>query len=170
MHVSDNIRIAVPSSLCCEQDQWVVAPCRLAWVYRRYSGPYCLHHQGDRPYNAGSTDVWNVGKLMPHYTALQSVRTSDRTKINNCCCSCIYRNACVMYTVLTETSISVERAMWCDEWVKWKAVQLQLGAEHSHRMVCGALKKWKNGKRQSQSGGHCLYRAPITVRPENIWH
>jgi hypothetical protein len=26
---------------------WVVAPCRLVWVYRRFGGLYCLHHQGD---------------------------------------------------------------------------------------------------------------------------
>jgi hypothetical protein len=26
---------------------WVVAPCRLVRVYRRFRGPYCLHHQGD---------------------------------------------------------------------------------------------------------------------------
>jgi hypothetical protein len=26
---------------------WVVAPCRLVWVYRRFRGLYCLHHQGD---------------------------------------------------------------------------------------------------------------------------
>jgi hypothetical protein len=25
----------------------VVAPCRLAWVYRRFRDLYCLHHQGD---------------------------------------------------------------------------------------------------------------------------
>jgi hypothetical protein len=26
---------------------WVVAPCRLLSVYRRFRGLYCLHHQGD---------------------------------------------------------------------------------------------------------------------------
>jgi hypothetical protein len=26
---------------------WVVAPCRLIRVYRRFRGLYCLHHQGD---------------------------------------------------------------------------------------------------------------------------
>jgi hypothetical protein len=26
---------------------WVVASCRLVWVYRRFRGLYCLHHQGD---------------------------------------------------------------------------------------------------------------------------
>jgi hypothetical protein len=26
---------------------WVVAPCRLVWVYRRFRGPYCLHDQVD---------------------------------------------------------------------------------------------------------------------------
>jgi hypothetical protein len=28
---------------------WVVAPCRLVRVYRRFRGLYCLHHQRDRP-------------------------------------------------------------------------------------------------------------------------
>jgi hypothetical protein len=26
---------------------WVVAPCSLVEVYRRFRGPCCLHHQGD---------------------------------------------------------------------------------------------------------------------------
>jgi hypothetical protein len=26
---------------------WVVAPCRLVRVYRRFRGLYCLHHQGE---------------------------------------------------------------------------------------------------------------------------
>jgi hypothetical protein len=25
---------------------WVVAPCRLVDIYRRFEGAYCLHHQG----------------------------------------------------------------------------------------------------------------------------
>jgi hypothetical protein len=25
---------------------WVVAPCTLVWVYQRFRGLYCLHHQG----------------------------------------------------------------------------------------------------------------------------
>jgi hypothetical protein len=28
---------------------WVVAPCSLVEVYRRFGGASCLHHQGDRP-------------------------------------------------------------------------------------------------------------------------
>jgi hypothetical protein len=28
---------------------WVVVPCRLVWVYRRFRGLYCLHHQDDHP-------------------------------------------------------------------------------------------------------------------------
>jgi hypothetical protein len=27
---------------------WAVAPCRLVWVYLRFKGPYCSHHQGDK--------------------------------------------------------------------------------------------------------------------------
>jgi hypothetical protein len=40
---------------------WVVAPCSLVEVYR-------FHHDG------GSKDLWNVGKLLPDYTALQPRR------------------------------------------------------------------------------------------------
>jgi hypothetical protein len=40
---------------------WVVTPCSLVEVYRRFRGPCCLHHQGN-------------GKLLPDYTALQSRR------------------------------------------------------------------------------------------------
>jgi hypothetical protein len=28
---------------------WVVAPCSLVDVYRRFRGTCCLHHQGDDP-------------------------------------------------------------------------------------------------------------------------
>jgi hypothetical protein len=27
---------------------WVVAPCSLVEVYRRFRGAFCLHYQGDR--------------------------------------------------------------------------------------------------------------------------
>jgi hypothetical protein len=34
---------------------WVVAPCSLVDVYRRFRGNCCLHHQGDEsPYDGGS--------------------------------------------------------------------------------------------------------------------
>jgi hypothetical protein len=29
---------------------WVVTPCRMIEVYRRFRGPCCLHHQGDQFY------------------------------------------------------------------------------------------------------------------------
>jgi hypothetical protein len=37
---------------------WVVVPCSLVEVYRRFRGACCLHHQG-------------VGKLLPDYMAQQ---------------------------------------------------------------------------------------------------
>jgi hypothetical protein len=43
---------------------WVVAPYSLVEVYQRFRGPCCLHHQGD---------LWNVGKLLPDYTALSTL-------------------------------------------------------------------------------------------------
>jgi hypothetical protein len=36
-------------------------------VYRRFRGACCLHHH--RPDDGGSKYLWNVGKLLPDYTA-----------------------------------------------------------------------------------------------------
>jgi hypothetical protein len=33
---------------------WVVAPCSLVEVYQRFSGPCCLHYQGDGRDDGGS--------------------------------------------------------------------------------------------------------------------
>jgi hypothetical protein len=52
----------------------VVALCSLVEVYQHFRCPCCLHHQGDHPDDGGSKDLWNVGKLLPDYTALQSRR------------------------------------------------------------------------------------------------
>jgi hypothetical protein len=43
---------------------WVVAPCSLIELYRRFRGPD----------DGGSKDLWNVGKLLPDYRALQPRR------------------------------------------------------------------------------------------------
>jgi hypothetical protein len=51
---------------------WVVAPCRLVWVYQRFRGLYC-------PDDGGSIEFWNVGKLMPVYPALQPRRQPSST-------------------------------------------------------------------------------------------
>jgi hypothetical protein len=54
---------------------WVVALCSLVEVYQRFRGPCCLHHQGDDCFDdGGSKDLWNVGKLLPDYMALQPTR------------------------------------------------------------------------------------------------
>jgi hypothetical protein len=50
---------------------WVVAPCSLV-VYRRFRGACCLYHQGDD--DGGSKSLWNIGKFLPDYTALQPRR------------------------------------------------------------------------------------------------
>jgi hypothetical protein len=34
---------------------WVVVPCSLVEVYRRFTGAYCFHNQGDPPVNAYQT-------------------------------------------------------------------------------------------------------------------
>jgi hypothetical protein len=36
---------------------WVVAPCSLVNLYRRFRGSCCLHHQGDRPDDLGNKHV-----------------------------------------------------------------------------------------------------------------
>jgi hypothetical protein len=51
---------------------WVLAPCGLVEVSQRFRGPCCLHHQGA---------IWNVGKLLPDYTALQSRRQPSFRKL-----------------------------------------------------------------------------------------
>jgi hypothetical protein len=65
---------------------WVVAPCSMVEVYQRFRGP-C----DDRPDDGGSKDLWNVGILLPYYTALTqktaifvltAVRTSNPTCIH----------------------------------------------------------------------------------------
>jgi hypothetical protein len=42
---------------------WVVAPCRLVRVYRRFRGLYCLHHQGDSTFQR-SVLPQSSGKLV----------------------------------------------------------------------------------------------------------
>jgi hypothetical protein len=57
---------------------WVVALSRLVWVHQHFRGLYCLHNQGDEwPDDGGSTNLWNFGKLMPVYMALQPRRQSS---------------------------------------------------------------------------------------------
>jgi hypothetical protein len=55
---------------------WDVAPCSLVEVYRRFSGACCLHHQGKH--------LWNVGKLLPDYTA-QHPRRQLSSFLQNVC-------------------------------------------------------------------------------------
>jgi hypothetical protein len=49
---------------------WNIALCSLVEVHRRFSSTYWLHHQGDK--DVGSEHLWNVGKLLPDYTAQYS--------------------------------------------------------------------------------------------------
>jgi hypothetical protein len=53
-----------------EEVFWVVAPCSLVEVYRRFRVACCLH----RPDDGGRKDLWNVSKLLPDYTVLQPRR------------------------------------------------------------------------------------------------
>jgi hypothetical protein len=38
----------------------------LVEVHRRFRGAYCLHYQGE---DGGIKHLWNVGQLVPDYTA-----------------------------------------------------------------------------------------------------
>jgi hypothetical protein len=45
---------------------WVVAPCSLVEVYRRFRGACCLHHQGDRNNREDSVLlVYSVHRIDP---------------------------------------------------------------------------------------------------------
>jgi hypothetical protein len=53
---------------------WVVVPCSLVEVYRRFRGA-CFHHQqGKRPDDGGSKHLRNESKLLPDYTVQQPRR------------------------------------------------------------------------------------------------
>jgi hypothetical protein len=70
-----------PTAFACVSNKqlmaifWVEAPCSLVDVYQRFRDPCYLHHPGDKyPDDGGSKALWNVGKLLPDYTALQPRR------------------------------------------------------------------------------------------------
>jgi hypothetical protein len=52
---------------------WVVSLCSLVEVYQCFRGPCCFN-MTHCPVDGGSKDLWNVGKLLPDYTALQPRR------------------------------------------------------------------------------------------------
>jgi hypothetical protein len=49
---------------------WIVAPCSLVEVYRRFRGIFWIHHQGGL-IDGSRKCFWNVSKLLPDHTALQ---------------------------------------------------------------------------------------------------
>jgi hypothetical protein len=60
--------LAVASMMMMMTVFWDVAPCSLVEVYWCFRGACCLDCSPD---NGGSKHLWNVGKLLPDYTALQ---------------------------------------------------------------------------------------------------
>jgi hypothetical protein len=46
---------------------WVVAPCRLVWVYQRFRGLYCLHHQGEEPVINSYQSTWCYNPEDSHF-------------------------------------------------------------------------------------------------------
>jgi hypothetical protein len=53
---------------------WDVAPCSLV-VYRLFKGACCFYHHSSN--DGGSKHLWNVCKLLPHYTAQHPRRQSS---------------------------------------------------------------------------------------------
>jgi hypothetical protein len=71
-NVSGTNRVPIIRVMVWRWLSWVVAPCKLVWVYQRFRGLYCLHHQGNQGHvHLGSTELW---ALMME--AVQSSRTS----------------------------------------------------------------------------------------------
>jgi hypothetical protein len=60
---------------------WVVAPCNLVEVHRRFRGAWCLHHQGDDDPDGGGSK-----QLLPDYTAEEPRRqpSSGCNKVYKC--------------------------------------------------------------------------------------
>jgi hypothetical protein len=55
-----------------------VAPCKLAEVYRRFRGAYCLQN---RPDGRGSKHLWNIGKLIQDYATQHPRRRSSSNSL-----------------------------------------------------------------------------------------
>jgi hypothetical protein len=53
------------------------ATCSLVQLHRRFRGEYCFCHH---PHYGGSTNLWNVGLLQRHHTALYRWRLSSSVK------------------------------------------------------------------------------------------
>jgi hypothetical protein len=60
---------------------WVVAPCSLVVVYRRFSGPCCLHHQGDRTAETSVNFYQTTRRYNPEHSYL---RTRRRENLKSC--------------------------------------------------------------------------------------
>jgi hypothetical protein len=63
---------------------WDMEPCSLLEVNRRFRGAYCLHHQGIRPDNRGSTQLGKVVLLLRDYTAPYFRMVSSSARKNVC--------------------------------------------------------------------------------------
>jgi hypothetical protein len=56
---------------------WAVAPYRLVWVYRRFRGLYCLHHQGGE--SRGETLInWMMEAEQTSETSVNSYQSTRR--------------------------------------------------------------------------------------------
>jgi hypothetical protein len=95
----------------------------LVEVYQLFRGPCCLHHQGDEwPDDGGSRNLWNVGTLLPDYTALQPRRqpsslciTSFRRAHNKTLeCTGIILLSTFIFVQLIPTSLWELRVCWIE--------------------------------------------------------
>jgi hypothetical protein len=73
---------------------YVVALCSLVEVYRHFRGACCLHHHVTHcPDYGGSTNLWNIGKLLPDYTE-QPPRRQPSCYISSCLYSWVVTLRC----------------------------------------------------------------------------
>jgi hypothetical protein len=81
---------------------WDVAPCNLIKDYRRFRDAYCLHYRLD---DAGRKYLWNVGKLLPFFTAQHPRRQSFKCNFDwmHFCEEWGTSSGCIAFIILFES-------------------------------------------------------------------
>jgi hypothetical protein len=91
---------------------WVVAPCSLVEVCQRFRGPIPRAQLTHRPDDGGSKDLWNVGKLLPDYTALQPRRQPSSYMVFFCKWHLLYELRPGNWYNRTTVSADLGHARW----------------------------------------------------------
>jgi hypothetical protein len=96
---------------------WVVAPCSLLEVQRRFRGACCLHYQGDRPDDGGSKqaniDSAGLDFVLQTYEIMQC--TADDICWNVCVCWLVGDNFLRSLFALIKSSRSYSSVSWLQE-------------------------------------------------------